>query len=95
MLHNINLATLWPSNIFIIRPQHPERRPNALPNWNLNSCLYFPGLNFFFVIAYDAGRSVIPIIVSRCNFQGTIANFQVRRGIGIILQFIVSPTTVA
>src|SRR5207248_11156971 len=39
LLHDVDLATPWPSHSRDVVTQHPERRPQPLPARNLHACL--------------------------------------------------------
>src|SRR5262245_44757702 len=42
ILHDVNLATTWPTNRVNVCAQHPESGPNSLPAWDLDVCLDAP-----------------------------------------------------
>gem|GEM_PF-5555617 len=98
VLHDIDLATIWPTNRIDVISQHPECRPHSLPIGQLHACLDPTVAGLKFGLGLDAGRSIVQTPIGflpgddgqiSCSIQGGIL-----RPVRVVFQLIVAPTRI-
>mmetsp|Transcript_3103 Transcript_3103/g.4196 ORF Transcript_3103/g.4196 Transcript_3103/m.4196 type:complete len:254 (+) Transcript_3103:339-1100(+) len=97
MLHDIDLARLWPSSIHPISWKHPYCWPSSSSGAMEKACPYkYSTISPVSQIFCDkASRGIISILViffHRTNVQHTIRNVCIFRSVRIVLEFIIAPT---
>ncbi len=98
MLHDVDLAATGPARLVYVRPQHPEGRPDPLPEWKLHAGFDPAVREGVQVLGGKAGGGVIAVEVllgARFQDQHAALDARVFGAVGIVLPFVVSPAAAA